>query len=110
MRPWTFQAIVTLFSFVNCVCTISRRFAWRCPAWIARNLGRFCGVLWLVLAFLDFKRGDYLLLELDLFVVAGSIVTWNYPKDDEPPRRRKRKVKKVEEVKRPDWSGARVSA
>lgn len=109
-RFFAFSMVVTIFTFANLGCIVSQRFERRCPPWAARSLNRFCGALWLVMAFLNFDLGDRVGAGINLLCVTGAVFTWNYPKDDELPRRRKRRrlEKKTEAPTRPNWTGAQI--
>jgi hypothetical protein len=83
------------------LCMGIRHLLGRVPPWVRRNSSRFATLLFGAGVFIesDWKR-------MNAFVFLLGLITWNLPRDSEPPkRRRRREQERKEEKSPPNWSG-----
>jgi hypothetical protein len=103
--PKLFNAVVF---FAGCLPSLSVQIAWVngfCAPWLVRNVNRFVTVVWAMSTIVDATAGLRFHTVLDLLVVLSGLRNWNRPKDDEPPRRRRKLEKKSESRTGLDWTG-----
>jgi len=80
-----------------------------CSSWLARNVRRFCTVMWGVSSLLAWHERHDLVGTIDMIIVVFGAFNWNRPSDDQgPPRRRKRKKPVEKKETRLDWTGTSV--
>ena len=79
-----------------------------CSPWLARNASRFCTVAWVLYSLFDWREERIIASVFDATCVYLGMSTWNRPKDDEGPRRRKRKKPVEKKEAGLDWTGASV--
>lgn len=104
--PKLFNAVMC---FAVCLPCLLVQIAWVrgfCGPWLVRNVNRFATVVWVMSTIVDATAGLRLHTAMDLLVVFVGLRNWNLPKDDEPPRRRRKLEKKTEAKSGFDWTGA----
>ncbi len=111
INPGVFN--VVLF-FAACLPNLIARWAYIrgfCPPWFTRNMSRFTVVAWTMSAIVDATAGLRVHTVLDVIIVALGLIGWNWPKDDEPPKRRRKRARTIEAARVGfDWTGAQTNA